>query len=587
MDNKKDQPAVPDAIHDSAMSTGSTELVEMPGHMRLGTLFNGEEFAVVRQSLIDKGEYVTSKNVTKAVLRKREDGDYDILSLATVSRSPGRSDTYLDTIEDYEPITGNRAQEVERYWNIYLNEGIINNATNKIAAILGGKGSFKVRKAKKGKKRKPEQELEEILFQWSRLVNAGVASPLTTGRGMQPGVITGSRGLTALNHQAVRFALVEGSWIGRDTWAQQELRGLGVFTLPMTIQTISTANLVPVEELLGTGIELFIWKPPNTFVEQIRRPKTPEIKKLIDKYIPSKIRNELKKKGEYLLDPALLMHVKHRGKDTEPFGESFIRPAMPALAYSQSLLRLDVTSMQNLINRLTIVMVGADEGPYSKEDVMQARQTLMDSLFQDPGPNMTIIWAGQDVKVEDVGAHSSVLELDERFKGAEARVKVSLGVPDALLSGTTTDGKSAGWAATVGASAQLEELADSFSTVWTTLAERIAIENGFEDLDIVWQWDQSLIADKIAERNQVRNDYRVGLSTIRGALVAQGKDPDAEYKQRAFEKGLVIVDDDNPTWEVVFAPPQGLQGQGEGRPGDGDKTEPDRPEEEESPTENK
>lgn len=225
---------------------------------------------------------------------------------------------------------------------------------------------------------------------------------------------------------------------------------------------------------------------------------------------------------------------------------------------------------------------------HTLKKMCQARQTLMDSLFQDPGPNMTIIWAGQDVKIEDVGAHSSVLDLDDRFKGAEGRVKVSLGVPDALLSGTTTDGKAAGWAATIGASAQLEELADSFGTVWTTLAERIAIENGFEDLDIIWQWDQSLLADKVAERNQVRNDYRVGLSTIRSALVAQGKDPDAEFKQRAFEKGLEIVDELNPTWEQVFAPPQGLQGQGEGegRPGDGDKTEPDR-EPDNSPTENK
>lgn len=533
------------------------------GKMTLGELFFEDKYAAARQAVISQGYFDSGKKRIHVRTRPITGTDeHEIMAIAAVSRDPGRAEDFLDTIQDYNPSNKQQDALVNMYWNIYENEGIINNATNKIAAILSGGGRFKIRQAKKGKQQKAREQLEEVLYFWTQKVNAAP----------DDAVVTGSRGLQAVTHQGVRQALVEGSWIGRTVWAPTDIPTVGQsFDLPINIQSLSTAFIVPVKEFIGTGVEQFFWKPSRDLVKQLTNPSTPEIRKLIKKFIPSDQANKLKKDGQVLLDPALLLHVKHRASDRKAFGESFIHAALGAIAYRRAIDQLDVVSMQNLINRLTIVMVGSADlnSPYSKPDVAAARTALMQSLFDEPGPNMTIIWQGNDVTVEDVGAHAAVLDLDQRHVIGEGKVKIAIGVPDALLSGSTPDGKAAGWAASIGTSAELEETQNSFSQLWTTVGERIALENGFTNLDMVYEFDKSLMTDRMEEMNQTRNDYVSGTMAIRTLLLSRGRDPDAEFRQKAFEMGL-DPDDKAVTWEQVFMPPQGMQGQGAGKvPGNG------------------
>jgi hypothetical protein len=76
------------------------------------------------------------------------------------------------------------------------------------------------------------------------------------------------------------------------------------------------------------------------------------------------------------------------------------------------------------------------------------------------------------------------------------------------------------------------------------------------------------LVDRAEERNQNRNDYTAGYMTLYDVIAGTGKDPEAVYERRAFEKGL--EPGEGTTWDEVFMPPQGLQGQGEGKvPGNG------------------
>jgi hypothetical protein len=538
--------------------------MQAQGRLRLSELFPGDVYSGMRQQVIQGQSLREGRREVFIKVRPTEDGnDHEVMALAAVARSPGRSDDYIDLIEDFQVSGKQQAQKVEVFWNVYRNDGLVNNAVSKVAAILSANGSYKVRTARKrGGRKDASAVLTEVLFQWQRYVNSPLPVPMS-GKSDQPGVVTGARGLKAISQQAVRIALIEGSWVGRTVWTTAELEGLGSYDLPMTIQSLSTAQLEPVRELQGTGIELFYWRPSSQLVNQLRSPATPEIRKLIKKFLPNDVANPIKKDGKVLLDPSLLMHVKHKGVDTEPFGESFLQPALAAVAYNQAITRLDLTCAQNLINRLTVVMVGSSDPTsiYGQQEVTAARAATMQALFDDPGPNMTIVWAGDDVEVVDVGAHNKVLDLNDRFKIGENKVKQALGIPDALLTGTTGDGKAAGWAATIGAAAQLEELANQFAGVWTQLGERIALENGFTDVDLVYEWDKSLLIDRAEERNQTRNDYVLGGVSIRRWLLVQGVDPDAEFAQRCFERNL---DPTTTTWEAAFMPPQGLQGQAEG-----------------------
>jgi hypothetical protein len=533
-----------------AMPDDAGEPIRMSGLMRLSHMFPDPTH---QQQIIRDGKLYRGKR--ELVVRTREipgSDDREILAMAAVSRDPGRADDFLDLIADFQASNKTQANKVSQYWQHYANAGVVNNAVNKVASILSGSGSFKVRQAKKGKKQKVVDELGQILYHWQRLINADA----------KDGVVTGAQGLKAINHQAVRYALVEGSWIGRTVWGTIDLSdfGLGQFDAPTQIQSISTANIEILRESIGTGMELYFWVPDNALIQLIRNP-TKETRQLLKRFVPNDVQRQLKNDGKALLDPALMVHVKNRGVDNQAFGESFIHPALQALAYHQAIMRLDTVSMQNLINRLTIVMVGADEGPYARPEVSETRMGLMNQFFEDPGPNMTIVWAGNDVEVVDVGAHSSVLALEDRFRLADAQIKAALGIPDALLTGTTNDGKAAGWAATIGAAAQLEELANQFANAWTEMGNRIAFENGYTNVDLVYEFDRSLLVDRAEEQTQIRNNYVVGGASIYRWLKVQGVDPEAEFQRKCYERGL---DPDAATWEAAFTAPQGLQGQGGG-----------------------
>jgi hypothetical protein len=536
---------------------GATKTME--GRLLLSDLFPGDRYEGTRNQIITEGKITQGKR-TLFVQTQREGADHRIVALAAVARDPGLTQTYLDSVQDYIPTSasGSRARELQQLWRIYRVEGVINNAVNKIAAILSGGGRFRVRMVRKGKRQNALEQLQAALDAFRDGVNN---SP-------EDGVVKGDRGLQMVIHQAVRSCLVEGDWIARTVWTNHQVGSFGTFSMPMVIQSIPMEEIETPQGL--EGIELFYWKPPSKLVDQLKRPETKEMKDYLKKSVPNDIARTLIKDGRVLLDPALCLHIKHRGASNQTFGESFITPAKRALAFKESVERLDFVSMSSLINRITIVMVGSSDpsSPYSKADVALARTNLMKQLFDEAdGPNITMVWEGDDVKVESVGAHEEVLDLTDRHRLAMEKVKISLGVPDALLSGTASDGKSAGWAAVIGSSAQLEELQNAFSGIMTTLGERIALENGFTDVELVFEFDKSLLVDRAEEQNQSRNDYTSGLLSIRTTLLKRGVDPDAEYFRMCEEKGLTPG---TATWQDAFMPPEGLQGQGPGKvPGNG------------------
>jgi len=553
----------------------------------LSEILPGDRYETIRNQIIATGSATRGKATLYVQTRPAGD-DHEIMAVASVSRDPGLTQDYIDSVQDYTTLyRRSQDQKVKQLWQIYFNEGIINNAINKIAAILSGGGAFKVRKAKRGRKERPQEILEAILYEW--LINVNDTA--------EDSVITGSRGLQAVTHQAVRQALVEGDWFGRQLWVNHEVPGYGKYSLPMNIQTISSGYMEPEKGLTDTasGMELFYWKPPRDFVEQLRRPANKETKDLLRKFVPKQLMTPLLKDGKVIMDPGLLLHIKSRGQDNNAFGESFITPALNALAYKKAIDSLDFVTIQNLINRLTIVMIGSDDptSPYYKQDVAQYRAALMQQFFEDPGPNMTIVWAGHDVSVQDIGAHAKILELDDRHRIALDKVKVALGVPEALLTGATTDGKAAGWAANLGASSQLEELQNAFAKAWTKIGERIALENGFTNIDLVFEFDKSLLVDRIEEMIQTRLDYTAGLASISDTIESRGKDSNAVFLRMCFEKGL---DPATTSWTEAFMPPQGLAGQSDsltGSPGQGrvpDQTlgkPAPKPTEKKTPVENK
>jgi hypothetical protein len=438
-----------------------------------------------------KGPTVLS-GVTVEIADRFGEKSQFVSTAAAVPREPGKSEAFLSEVKDFTDPRKDRKSLIDLFHRIYRREGMVNNAVNKSAALVGVSGSFEVKSVRGQRGRPPDKQAGELLTLlnwWASKINARA----------QDAVKTGDRGVGAFIAQGVRLALIEGDHIGRTVWTAVEVPALKKkYALPMNLQSFSAKDVEIPEESVGTNAELIYWAPPRSLIQKIRDAKDPEVKKVLDKLIPQEVQNALIKDGKWLLDPDRSFHIKHRGIPTRVWGESMIEAAMTEIAYKRALQALDIVTIENLINRLVIVMVGSDDPDslYHRQEVSQPRMTMLAQMMRRIGPSATIIWPGPDIKIEQIGAHNQILEMDERYQQAEARIRNAIGVPAALLSGEASDGKAAGWAAIVGLAAELTELQNQYGNLLVAIGEMSAEENGFQDADIGWSFSQDLLVNK-------------------------------------------------------------------------------------------
>lgn len=556
----------------------------------LEELFPGDENLV--RVLAEKGFVSDGSKQIGVVMDK--DGEYVQAIAAKVSRTPDRSYDIVSDLSDFNLTqSDDKDTKIQLYYKIYHNEGIINNAINKTAALVSANGNFFVQRARQGKRKisNVEEELTGMLNYWVKNVNARAVDS----------AVTGSRGLSAVLNQATRMALVEGSWIGYSHDKKVDVPSLGnSYTLPMFFQSMSTRYVTIPDGLVGTGLEMFIWKPPRQLVNKITDPGDKNLKKVYDDAFSPEVLKGLKKDGEVLLDKERVYHVKHRGVDIEGFGESFIEPTMADLAYKRTLQALDFVIVDSMINRILIVKLGSDkpDSAYHNLEFAQKRLALLERMFDTVDPSMTLLWAGPDLEVLDVGAHNKIAELDGRYDIAHERIIYALGVPKALLTGESVG---QAWAGYEGYKETLTEMQNNFAQMLVSMGERIARDNGYEGVELTFEFDNTVLADQAAAKDLALRVRAAGLSSIRKAISDLGGDFESERRNRLLEQGEDPDADTDITDDELFMAPLGMPGDTrtdqdgnlvdpgregtQGRPPDSqrEKLKPERPKEEKAP----
>lgn len=507
-----------------------------------------------------------------------------ISTAAAVPRTPGRSEEFLQEIEDFTTGGSSRERLLELYDRVYRREGIVNNAINKVAALAATEGEFKVRyvKGKRGQSGNARaEEFLKLLQFWAENVN----------KSKENGAVKGDRGLPAFIAQGTRLSLKDGDHFGREVWVDGvDVPQLGKsYSLPMTLQTFAASTIEIPDGLEGVDVDLYYWTPPQDFISLLEDPPSKEVKDMLDKLIPRDVQNALINDGTYLLDPALLIHVKHRGTATSNYGESMIEAAMNDIAYKRALQALDMVTIENLINRLVIIKIGSDDpnSIYHTQEVTSSRMTMMANMLRRIGPSATIVWPGADVGIEEVGAYQQTMEIDQRYEQAEARIRSALGVPAALLAGETSSSKAAGWAAVLGVAAQIKEIQNQYAQIFKEIAERIALENGFEEVDVVWEFKGEPLRNKEQHDAMIFNAWKGGLLSAYTAVTELGFEFTAEEIRMLDEVGLGYR-------QIAFGPPPAFEnnlnnlgdesGDEGGRPTDEESTTPDPREDQETQT---
>lgn len=552
---------------------------------KLDELFPGESFDGIRSTLRSGG--VASIRDTKLVADMDASGNVVALA-AAIPKTPAKSEDWLmKNVPDFEKTYaagesdyGVRRSRINLFHQVVNREGLINNAVKKSAALVAQDGSFKIREVRQGKrpKRILTEELRQLLLYWQENVNSSSFNE----------TVNGSRGIKQFIRRGGRQALIEGDLFARHIWSKTKVPILDnkAYSLPMEIQTLPSADIYVPPEAVGSGFDVFYWKPDSSVITNIKTMKNPKVKEAVNKVIPSKVMTELTKTGMVYLDPALLLHVKNGSLDTQTFGKSVVEPVITDLAYARSLKALDFVTIDSLINRVLVIKIGDPnkDSDYHNLAVAQQRvNTFRRLLSTDLGPNMTIVWAGHDVEKLDMGAHDSLLETEPRHQLAKSSVKDGLGVPDSVLTGSVEgSARGAGWLGFVSLSTVIEELHDEFAQVLTQIGLRIAAENKFEDVDLVWQFNKSLLADKEANSKVMLQAYDRGLLSKRSTIEELGKEFDVERARRAEEK----ESGDTELFEAPIipkGPPTGIQGPTPNPPGrnpkkgDPNQIGPDRP----------
>ena len=518
----------------------------------------------LQAALKDKGFARTANGGQFGVITDKD--GYVTAIAARISRTPSKSYDLVSSISDFATTTSeDRASKIDLYTQIYHKEGLVNNAVNKTAALVSANGDFHVQRARKGNRKvaNVEDELIAVLNYWKKNVNA---------RGLDAAV-TGARGLPAILNQATRQALIEGSWIGYSQEKNVDIPSLSkTYMLPMFLQTMSTKYIVMPEGLVGTGLELFYWKPPRNIINQITNPRDKNVKKVFEDAFNRETTTELKKDGQLLLEKERVYHVKHRGLETEAFGESFIEPAIADLAYKRALQALDYVIVESMINRILIIKVGSDDptSDYHNLEFSQKRLSLLERMFDTVDPAMTILWAGPDISVIDVGVHGQLPELGTRYEYAQNRLIYSLGVPIPLLIGQA---QGQAWAGYEGYKETLRELQNTFAQMLVAIGERIAAENGFEGVELGFEFERSILADQTAAADLSLRVRKAGLSSIRKSVSDLGGDFESERRNRRIERGLEPDGFGDVTDEELFAAPLGMPGDTRVSP-DGNVTDP-------------
>ena len=561
-----DEPITPEAVEvlkEVLPETVRSAMENTNTPATLEQLFPGDDH--IARALAEKG-FVRDGNKSIGVIMSK-DGEYVEALAATVSRTPDRSYDIVGDLSDFSITqTDDRDTKIQRLYRIYSNEGMVNNAINKTAALVSAHGSFYVQRARKGNTKIPnvEEELAAVLHYWVKNVNARALDS----------AVTGSRGLAAVINQATRMALIEGSWIGYSHEKNVDIASLKkTYLLPMFLQSMSSRYIIIPDGLVGTGLELFIWKPPRELIRKITNPTDKNLKKIYDDAFSKEVLSELKKDGQVVLEKERVYHVKHRGIDVEGFGESFIDPAMSDIAYKRTLQALDFVIVDSMINRLLIVKLGSDkpDSAYHNLEFAQKRLVLLESMFSTVDPSMTLLWAGPDIDVIDVGVHGKIAELDGRFEMAQERMIFSLGVPAALLSG---DAQGQNWSGYEGYKETLREMQNNFAQMIVALGERIAVNNGFEGVELTFEFDRAVLADQTAAMDLALRTRKMGLSSIRKSISDLDGDFASERRNRLIERGYDPDSDNVPTDEDIFEAPRGLPGDTQGTDVDGNVTDP-------------
>lgn len=429
---------------------------------------------------------------------------------------------YLSDIAEYsDPNIEDYQKRIKLCRKLRKYEGICSTVADLLADFAITDGCFDCK----------DQELKDILNHWNDWANKidEVSDDTIT-----------TSGIRCFARKVFDDWLTDGDAVFIEYWGvnkKVKIPGMTkTYTLPLNLKGLDVLQLNIPESLAKYGIERIYLNVDNELKQVIKNPKT-EDQKFLAKTIPQHWKKHINDKSGIPLDPITVHHIKRNGKDYSARGESYFVKCFSAIVNKRRIQALDASTIQGLINRLTIIKIGMANKELNPAYHVpsKGRVSSLVAMLEDPKRANLMVWPGPDLEVLDIGAQGKILEIDSRYNQADKDILRALHVSPLLIDGSGAGASARNWAALISTIVGLDTFRSQFITEINHIARRIAQLNGFDESP-KYRFKTQLLTDETALKKFILQLYELGGISIETLVTESGYDFEAEKRRKQKEQ---------------------------------------------------
>lgn len=245
-------------------------------------------------------------------------------------------------------------------------------------------------------------------------------------------------------------------------------------------------------------------------------------------------------------------HLKLRPKTYWPWGTSYFKRAFSPIAEKKRLEALEVSTVEGMINRITILLAGKIDSQTESGIIAPHRLAVLERLIAQPKVNNLILWPGDDLDVKDIQPDTQILTYEKKYESVNEKILSALGFPRVLIDGEGSSTEN--WQKFLGLISYLDKIRLGYLVPWLNrVLKNICERNGFSGETPRFSFSRLKLYDLRELLNAVKVYYDRGLMSELTALTSGDLDFEVEFRRREVENKTGILEKFNGPKGLPFS----------------------------------
>lgn len=476
----------------------------------------------------------------------------NIITAAISSKNYETAINYLSQLPDYDIGAMSRESRIKTIRRI-TSFGVLANALDTLSDLPTYSGYF-ISWTK-------SNDFRIVVKEWLRHMNGELLDPQRFNVG----------GIGTFAQSVLHNIFCDGDYVGIEIWKNVEIPQIGKkFLLPVGVKEFDVLDLELDESYLDIGVERFSLKVSEGLkaIVEGNSDLDEEIRKKILESLSKEIQNQIRNGGTVYLPDNILVRFSRKKINRPGWGKSYFERAIPYIGFKERMRVLDRATIDGLIKKSVIIMVGSDNPSSDYHNPEPERIAFARRVFRDLKDGNILVWGGKDLSILDIGTEKSeIFSFSDRYRDIDRDILMSLGISKFLIDGEAPAGQLDVKMAIKTISMITNELAKI--TYWVERKMRqIALNNNFKNEFVRFYWKQNDLYDKDITKNKALRLREYALMGVRRVLSEFGYDADEILNEIKYEREEGL----DETLPSPFIPFQGRGSAGDkgGRPSGSD-----------------